>query len=270
MKRQDPVGITIELKGPNIVFTPDASMLLQSGTLVFFSNQTNLQLNITLAAPPAPAAAFVSVDAGSQSIGVTMPAGNPQVLNCSNHAAVPCTLAVSDQLTIIRRATEVIFDPLLIQPAAPTWVIWENTDGEPHQPVPDVGTTWSAYPSVVQPYSYSDLINFPNPGSYPYHCNLHPTEHGIIALATMIQISAGQFNFGSPLTVPPGTQITWMNTDSVAHEPVPVSGPAWPALPGVIVPNAFSTPIQFNTIGSYDYQCKLHPTETGQIIVSTS
>ncbi|HEY6391922.1 MAG TPA: hypothetical protein VIX89_11635, partial [Bryobacteraceae bacterium] len=98
MQRLDPVGITIQTKNGKVVFVPDPAGLIQNTGVVFFSNETSSQLQITLAG-----AAFIGVGPNAQSDGIPMPGSGPKVLGCSNHAFEPYTLQVSDQLSLIQR-----------------------------------------------------------------------------------------------------------------------------------------------------------------------
>ena len=170
MQRLDPVGITIQTQNDKVVFVPDPAGLIQNGGVIFFSNETSFQLQITLAGN-----AFGAVEPNAQSDGIPVRASGPQDLGCSNHAFVPCKLLVSDQLSLIQRVTAVSFEPLLLTPR--NWVIWQNNDTEVHQPAPDAGTTWTSNPPGVPPFDWSAIVQF-QAGNYPYHCALHPSETG--------------------------------------------------------------------------------------------
>ena len=138
----------------------------------------------------------MSVAPNAQSDGLKVASSGPQVLNCSNQDAIPYTLQVSDQFTLIQPPSVgpgATFLPL--QLSAGNWMLWQNNDTQAHQPVPDAGTTWTANPDPVAPYSWSQMVQFPQQGNFPYHCNLHPAEIGrIVAAGSIIAISGGQFS----------------------------------------------------------------------------
>jgi plastocyanin len=262
MQRLDPVGITIETKNNEVVFVPDPVGLVQTGGVVFFSNQTSFQLQITLAGK-----AFASVEASAQSDGIPVRASGPQDLGCSNHAFVPYKLPVSDQLSLIQRVTTVGFEPLLLSPG--NWVIWQNNDSEVHQPAPDQGTTWTSNPPGVPRFDWSAIVQFAKSGNYPYHCALHPSETGKIVVADKtVNMQAGKFN-KNDLPITSGQFVAWKNTDVQVHQVEPTAGGSpWPSPPpGPVNPNDFSPAVQFTASGTYLYVCKFHPNEKGQIVV---
>ena len=80
------------------------------------------------------------------------------------------------------------------------------------------------------------------------------------AASNMITIQNFAFNPGT-LTVKQGTKVTWTNQDSVVHK---------------IKSDTFNSSdlgqgdkfdFTFNTKGSFDYSCSIHPSMTGKIIV---
>lgn len=76
--------------------------------------------------------------------------------------------------------------------------------------------------------------------------------------------AAGASVFGSEaLQVDNGTEVIWENEDDSEHT-VTAQDKAWDS--GVIPPGA-SFSRTFHELGTFSYQCRLHPDETGQIIV---
>lgn len=63
------------------------------------------------------------------------------------------------------------------------------------------------------------------------------------------------------LTVAPGTIVTWINQDSVAHT-VAIGGTESPRLN-----TGDSWSYAFDTAGIFDYICGLHPSMKGQVVV---
>lgn len=65
----------------------------------------------------------------------------------------------------------------------------------------------------------------------------------------------------STITVKKGTAVTWTNRDIVNHT---VTGSGWKS--GTLAPDQSYTRT-FNTVGSFDYTCTLHPTMQGTVNV---
>ena len=82
--------------------------------------------------------------------------------------------------------------------------------------------------------------------------------------ANEIAIDNFQFN-PAPLTVKPGTKVTWINADDVPHLVASTKG-AFKSSPVIDTDQRFST--TFATTGTYDYYCALHPTMQGRIVVT--
>ena len=78
----------------------------------------------------------------------------------------------------------------------------------------------------------------------------------------------------NPLTVAPGTTVTWKNTDTVSH--YVVSGLSTDTTSGTVfdsgnmIKPGNSYQFTFANAGTYDYFCSVHPWMTGQIIVGAS
>ena len=73
---------------------------------------------------------------------------------------------------------------------------------------------------------------------------------------------ANSFNPGSA-TVKAGQTVSWQNVDAIGHNP---TGSGFDT--GVIPPGGTSTPIMFNTAGTFGYHCGIHPTMTGTLVVT--
>ena len=78
----------------------------------------------------------------------------------------------------------------------------------------------------------------------------------------------------NPLTVAPGTQVTWKNTDTVSHTVTsgkPSDNQTGTAFDsgGLIKPGG-TFQFTFQNAGTYDYFCIVHPWMTAQVIVSAS
>jgi plastocyanin len=74
----------------------------------------------------------------------------------------------------------------------------------------------------------------------------------------------------SPLSVPVGTTVTWINNDNIVHA-VTEGNPSGNIPPsgfdsGILVPGKTFTHT-FDTAGTIQYYCTLHPTMMGEVIV---
>jgi plastocyanin len=74
----------------------------------------------------------------------------------------------------------------------------------------------------------------------------------------------------SPLSVPVGTTVTWINNDNSRHT-VTQGNPSGNTLPngfdsGILAPGKTFTNT-FGTAGTIQYYCTLHPTTLGEVIV---
>ena len=179
MTRFDPVGITIRQKKNQIVFVPAPGGVIQKNGVIFFSNKTSLRIDITLAG-----VALISIGPKAQSNGLVVVKSGPQDLNSSNQAAVAYSLQVSDQFTLIQPPAGGPGATFLsLQLSAGNWMLWQNNDSQAHQPTPDPGTTWSLNPASIASFSWSQMIQFPTAGTFPYHCAAHPQEKGTIVVS---------------------------------------------------------------------------------------
>jgi plastocyanin len=96
-----------------------------------------------------------------------------------------------------------------------------------------------------------------------------PGAPGTTDTSASVSIPSGAATLGNqafppnPLTVDPGTTVTWKNTDAVAHTSTSdVAG--WDS--GIIAPGAqYSTAL--TTSGTYHYHCQIHPGMVGTIVV---
>jgi amicyanin len=80
------------------------------------------------------------------------------------------------------------------------------------------------------------------------------------------QVTISGFAFApATLTIKVGTEVTWTNMDSVAHNVVSSSGNE---LDSPLIPQNGTYLHVFNTPGTYDYRCGVHPTMLGTIIVT--
>ena len=164
-------------------------------------------------------------------------------------------------------ATNKGFSPQQQQAQSGDAVFWFNDDPDTtHQPVPaDSGATWSVAP--IPGGNSSEQLNLDQAGTVHYKCANHANETGSIVVANAVPIAyQADPLFGSPLAITAGQSVSWSNSDGQPHQPTPTSGSPWFTEP--IASGDISACIPFPTAGTYDYYCKLHPSETGTITVS--
>ncbi len=69
------------------------------------------------------------------------------------------------------------------------------------------------------------------------------------------------------ISIPAGTTVKWTNLDSVSHTVTSTSAPAGGEFGTNTLGNGESGSVVFNTAGTYDYKCSIHPNMKGKIIV---
>lgn len=107
------------------------------------------------------------------------------------------------------------------------------------------------------------LIYFGSKSLYkqkPSSSTMNPTPTTEIQSNTIV-ISNFSFQPGT-LTIKVGTEITFKNEDSVTHTVTSNSFDSGDINPGASLKHVFSES------GTFDYHCSIHPTMTGQIIVT--
>lgn len=90
-------------------------------------------------------------------------------------SAVPAQ-AVNHQVDIVGFA----FSPASLSISAGDTVTWTNQDGANHTSTSDDGTTWdSGTLTTSQSYSFT----FNGGGTFPYHCEFHPSMTAVIEVS---------------------------------------------------------------------------------------
>lgn len=165
-------------------------------------------------------------------------------------------------------AKPVGFSPQQQQAQAGDAIFWFNEDSHTsHQPVPDSGV-WNIPP--VTGNNSSQQLSLGNPGTFPYHCAVHPDEKASIKVSNAVLIAAGANPLFGALTIPPGQSVSWGNSDAQAHQPTPDGGQPWIA---PLASGDLSAAVDFPQVGNFPYHCALHPnnaSETGTITVKSS
>ncbi len=73
------------------------------------------------------------------------------------------------------------FDPSSVTVKTGTTVTWVNQDGAPHTVVSDAGSP-AAFTSDSLSTGNSYKFTFTQPGTYTYHCSIHPSMAGTIVV----------------------------------------------------------------------------------------
>ena len=91
------------------------------------------------------------------------------------------------------------------------------------------------------------------------------TTTGIPAVtsAKTVTVSVVNFSFNpATLTINKGDTVTWTNNDSVPHQ---IAGAP---LQGQVMSKGQTYSFTFNTTGTFNYHCAIHPSMTGSIVVN--
>lgn len=75
------------------------------------------------------------------------------------------------------------FDPPALTVKAGTMVTWTNRDSAPHAIVSGTGSS-ETFSSDTLPTGRVYSYTFTRPGTYPYHCSIHPSMTGTIVVVT--------------------------------------------------------------------------------------
>jgi len=108
----------------------------------------------------------------------------------STNTAVPTTTAAPAGTTssnssvaevkITEQDEKYGFAPATLTVAKGTSVEWSNTTDAPHTVTSDSGTTLAS--SMINPSGGSFDFTFTQPGTYTYHCTVHPYMKGTIVV----------------------------------------------------------------------------------------
>jgi plastocyanin len=85
--------------------------------------------------------------------------------------------------------------------------------------------------------------------------------------ASSAVVSIDNFSFDpKELMITAGTTVTWVNADDLPHTATSTASP--PLFDSKTLDKDDKFSFQFNTPGTYEFFCKLHPTMTGKVIVN--
>jgi plastocyanin len=124
------------------------------------------------------------------------------------------------------------FSPPTITISAGTTVVWSNKDSTDHAPVSDTGA-WDA--GDVPGGTNSPGIVFSTPGTFPYHCAIHPDMLGTIVVTGSVSAPTA-----TPTPPAPPTAIPTVVPTST---PVPTLGTTAVPATATPAPTATNTPL---------------------------
>jgi plastocyanin len=189
------------------------------------------------------------------------------------------------------------YQPPALEVAVGATVRWENIDGDDDH---TVTSTEGVFNSGIMPVGSAFEFAFDAPGTYPYFCAIHPEMEGTITVvgdapASSAAASESQGPAASAAPVEPaspvasadpvaspaavsiidlafepatievdaGTTVTWVNDDSLPHTVTARDDDfnSGVMLSGDVFEQTFETP------GTFDYFCAIHPSMTGTVVV---
>jgi hypothetical protein len=124
------------------------------------------------------------------------------------------------------------------------------------------GDSSARTPTPPPPHPTATMAR-PTPSNTP----IPPTATPTPLIITIASSATAPGVFPASVTVPHGTFIVWHNATGLTHTATRTTGPGTFDT-GFIGPSLNSNPILFATPGTYTYQCSIHPTMTGTIIVT--
>lgn len=131
---------------------------------------------------------------GAALVGMLLLAGCGTSTNTSSgagsNAAAPTATAAPAGTTASNAAVALVkiteqndkygFAPTMLTVAKGTRVVWSNTTDAPHTVTSDTGTTLAS--SMINPSGGTFSFTFTQPGTYSYHCTVHPYMKGTIVV----------------------------------------------------------------------------------------
>lgn len=186
--------------------------------------------------------------------------------HCTPHPAMTGTITVvATGATTNVNIPGLLFSPADITVEIGTVVKWTNNQvGMLHNTTSDDGV-WAS-PNLSNGQSFSFL--FTSTGAFPYKCTLH----ALTMLGTVTVVSTGasaavdipglSFN-PDHLMIPMNTVVTWTNNDAMNHTATSLDM-FWDS---DIIPPGGTFSHLFLTPGTFPYDCTLHPTMLGEIMV---
>jgi plastocyanin len=110
-------------------------------------------------------------------------------------------------------------------------------------------------------------------GAFGSHGAMHEAMHGggdrpaqtpVVSKEALVSVEIRDFDF-SPryLTIRTGSSVTWTNYDAAPHDAADVAG-SWST---PILRKGETSTVSFDSPGSYEYLCTIHPAMKGTLVV---
>jgi len=140
------------------------------------------------AAGPVTPAGTVTPAGGGQAAGFPGTAGSPSVLptampsSTGGMTSMPASAAPAAAQPVAADAVAIrnfAFAPQVVTVKAGTTVHWANQDSEAHTVTSDAGAFGSPVLQPAAGYSFT----FAKPGTYRYHCTIHPFMTGTVVVS---------------------------------------------------------------------------------------
>lgn len=94
-------------------------------------------------------------------------------------------------------------------------------------------------------------------------CTYGPKTETQPTAANTVEIKGYAFN-PDTITIAKGTTVTWTNLDSVRHTVTGIGSD----VNSQVLSQGQTYSFTFNTVGTFEYQCHIHPTMKGKVIVT--
>lgn len=180
------------------------------------------------------------------------------------------------------------YRPTSLTVTAGATVTWQNQSAAPHT----VTAADGSFDSGIFGSGRSYTRTFPEPGTFPYRCTLHPEMTATLVVAprgggpvptprptpkptpkpsappaTSTTLDAGDLFFRpGTVTVPAGTTLTWRNVGAAPHT-VTADDRSFDS--GIFAAGA-TWSHTFSTAGTFPYFCAVHPAMTGAVVVTAA
>jgi plastocyanin len=96
-------------------------------------------------------------------------------------------------------------------------------------------------------------------------CTPTPTDPECVNPPNLLTVTIASGVYSpNPVTVKVGQSVNWLNRDTFAHTATDANVFDTGSIPAT---SAHDVAVTFNTTGTFNYQCMLHPGETGTVVV---
>jgi plastocyanin len=112
------------------------------------------------------------------------------------------------------------FSPAVTNVAAGSSLTWNNSSSAPHTATADDGSWTAGTPANPISAGSSGTVTFANPGTFTYHCALHPNMHGTVVVTVVVATpspSAAVVVTPAPSAPPVGPSASVNHMHGLAH-----------------------------------------------------